>query len=91
MRPSNSSSSRFSRDRHEVSLSSENSLVIVRWACVDVLHQAAQGRVLLVERKLFDDDVDLRLQVLAHVAMLGRQFADQPRQGARPCCRARIL
>ena len=29
---SNSISSRFSFDRHEVSLSSENSLVIVRWA-----------------------------------------------------------
>ena len=56
---SRSMSSRFSRDRHDVSLSSENSSGDRALGLCDVLHQPAEGRVLLVERELFDDDRSL--------------------------------
>ena len=46
----------------DCSLSSENSLVIVRCARSTFLHQPAQRGVLFVERELLHDDVDLALQ-----------------------------
>ena len=48
----------------------------------DILHQPAEGGVLFVQRKLFDDHVDLRLQSLADVAVIGGELADQPRKRA---------
>ena len=44
---------------------------------VDVLHESAEGRVLLVERKLFDDFVDLLAEILCQIAMLRVQLADE--------------
>ena len=49
---------------------------------VDVLHQPAQGRVFFVERKLLHHDVDLGLQILRQIAVLGGQLLHQPAQGA---------